>query len=131
MADSTQEDRAHRETSPAKRAAELVEAYLAKHASNDLAGVIALFEADACVEDPVGSPMHEGLDAIRAFYRGTHAANGPMTIERVGPVLCGGDEIAVHVRAKLDRAGSPPAMDVIYVIRLGTSGRIAELRAWF
>jgi steroid delta-isomerase len=115
----------------AETAQALFEAYLARHATNDLEGVMALFEADAWVEDPVGSPIHRGLDAIRTFYRGTHRANGPMTIERVGPVLCGGAELAVHVRAKLDRPGSPPAMDVIYVIRLGDSGRIAALRAWF
>ena len=131
MAQSTQDDRAHATSSPATRASSLVEAYLAKHATNDLEGVIALFEADARVEDPVGSPVHDGLDAIRTFYRGTHAANGPMTIERVGPALYGGDEIAVHVRAQLDKPGSPPAMDVIYVVRLGPSGRIALLRAWF
>ena len=49
----------------------------------------------------------------------------------VGPVLRGGAELAAHVRAKLDKPGSPPAMDVIYVVRLGDSGRIAALRAWF
>ena len=54
-----------------------------------------------------------------------------MTIERVGPALIGGDEIALHVRAGLDKPGSPRAMDVIYVIRLGASGLIASLRAWF
>lgn len=109
----------------------LIAAYLESHASNDLEGVIALFEDDATVEDPVGSPVHRGVDAIREFYRATHERNGRMTIERVGVALVGGDEIAVHVRAALDKPASPPAMDVIYVIRLGVSGRITSLRAWF
>jgi len=109
----------------------LVAEYLEKHGTNDLEGVIRLFEEDATVEDPVGSPIHEGIEAVRAFYGATHANNGPMTIERIGSVLVGGDEIAVHIRAGLDKPGSPPAMDVIYVIRIGASGRIASLRAWF
>jgi len=109
----------------------LVATYLEKHATNDLEGVVALFEDGATVEDPVGSGVHGGIDAVRAFYEATHRSNGRMTIERVGPALVGGDEIALHVRAGLDKPGSPPAMDVIYVIRLGASGLIASLRAWF
>ena len=107
------------------------EAYLARHAANDLAGVLELFAPEALVEDPVGSPVHRGLDAIRTFYSETHRRNGPMTIDRVGPALLGGDEIAAHVRAELDKPGSPPAMEVIYTIRLGPDGRIASLRAWY
>ena len=107
------------------------EAYLERHAVNDLAGVLELFAPEALVEDPVGSPVHRGLDAIRAFYAETHRRNGPMTIDRVGPALLGGDEIAAHVRAGLDKPGSPPAMDVIYTIRVGSDGRIASLRAWY
>lgn len=109
----------------------LLTTYFAAHAANDLEAVLALFEDVATVEDPVGSAIHEGIDAVRAFYAATHERNGTMTIERVGPGLAGGDEIVVHVRAGLDKRGSPPAMDVIYLIRLGASGRIANLRAWF
>ena len=109
----------------------LIASYLAKHAVIDLDGVLALFQDDATVEDPVGSPIHHGIDAVRAFYAATHQRNGPMTIERVGSALHGGSEIAVHVRAALAKPGSPPAMDVIYVIRVGSLGKIASLRAWF
>ena len=109
----------------------LVGDYLTSHASNDLEAVLRLFEDDARVEDPVGSPIHRGLPAIREFYAATHRANGPISIERVGPLLVGGAECALHVRAGLDAEGSPPAMDVIYAIRVGPSGRIASLRAWF
>lgn len=109
----------------------LFDAYLSRHASNELEGVLALFEDDARVEDPVGSPAHDGINAIRAFYAGTHVQNGTMTIERVGSFLVGGDELAAHVRAELDKPGSPPPMDVIYTIRISHAGRIASLRAWY
>ncbi len=112
-------------------AEQLLSTYLASHAANDLAGVLALFESDAVVEDPVGSPVHQGLAAIRAFYAMTHETNGPLSIERVGPVLIGGDELVAHVRAALERPGSPPAMDVIYVVRVSPAGSIASLRAWY
>lgn len=83
------------------------------------------------MEDPVGSPVHAGLEAIRAFYAGTHARNGTLRIERVGPALFGGEELAVHVRAAIERPGSPPAMDVIYVLGLSEAGHIRSLRAWY
>jgi steroid delta-isomerase len=110
---------------------ERIEDYLDRHASNDLEGVLALFEAEAWVEDPVGSEVHSGSDAIRAFYAATQSSNGPMTIEPVGPILVGGDEATFHVRAGLDKPGSPPPMDVIYIIRFGASGLFSSLRAWF
>lgn len=119
------------ESGSVEAAERLVGAYLSSHAANDLEGVLQLFEEEACVEDPVGSPVHSGLPAIRAFYAATHRANGTIAIERVGPLLVAGTECALHVRARLEAKGSPPAMDVIYVIRIGASGRIAGLRAWF
>ena len=95
--------------SPEGNAEALVAQYLEKHGANDLEGVMALFEEGATVEDPVGSPIHDGVAAVRAFYGATHVGNGPMTIERVGPVLVGGDEFTVHIRAGLEKPGSPPA----------------------
>jgi len=109
----------------------LAASYLERHAANDLEGVMALFEENSVVEDPVGSPAYVGRAAIRGFYAATHAANGPMQIEGVGPILLGGDELSWHVRAALEAPGSPPAMDVIYVVRLSAEGRIASLRAWY
>ncbi len=109
----------------------MFEAYLERHGANDLEGVLALFGEDPWVEDPVGSPVHRGIDAIREFYAGTHRRNGPIDFERLGAPLVGGDEIAAHVRAGLRKPGSPPAMDVIYTIRLDGAGRIASLRAWY
>lgn len=93
--------------------------------------MLALFEPDATLEDPVGSEIHRGEQEIEAFYAETHARNGTMAIERVGAALFGGVELAAHVRASLDAPGSPPAMDVIYVITLSEGGRIRSLRAWY
>ena len=113
------------------RAETLLERYLDRHAATDLEAVVALFEPDAIVEDPVGTTPHRGREAIRAFYAGTQARNGALSIERVGPMLLGGDELAVHVRAGLLREGAPPPMDVMYTIKVSPAGRIAELRAWY
>lgn len=125
-------DRRERALSVTHESAEAVfAAYVDCHARNDRAGVLALFEPDAVVEDPVGAPAYHGIEAIERFYAETHARNGTLAIERVGDSLFGGGELAVHVRASLDAPGSPPAMDVIYVIELAESGRMRSLRAWY
>lgn len=117
---------------PARSAGELVERYLACHGATDLEAVVALFADDATLEDPVGTPVLRGREAIRAFYRATHARNGRLVFERVGPLLVAGDELALHVRARLERAPASPGMDVIYTLRLEPEdGRILALRAFF
>jgi len=115
----------------ASAAEALVDRYLAFHAATDLEGVLALFAANASVEDPVGSPRHHGREAIRAFYQQTQATNGRLVIERVGPALVCGGEVALHVRARLESADEGSGMDVIYTIRLDEEGQIASLRAFF
>jgi steroid delta-isomerase len=109
----------------------LVDQYLACHAAIDLEGVLSLFTEDATVEDPVGAPVLLGRSAIREFYRATHARNGPLVFERIGRVLIGGDEIVLHVRARLARDGDGAGMDVIYLIRVDDGGRIRSLSAYF
>ena len=109
----------------------LLDRYLERHAATDLEGVLELFGEGALVEDPVGSPVHRGAEAIRDFYRSTQARNGRLAIERVGPAIVCGDEVALHVRAGLVAQASQPPMDVIYTLRIDRDGRIASLRAYF
>ncbi|MBK7951388.1 MAG: nuclear transport factor 2 family protein [Deltaproteobacteria bacterium] len=125
MADSTR-PRLDPET-----AEQLASAYLARHGATDLEGVVALFAEDASLEDPVGSRILRGRDAIRAFYRETHARNGPLVFERIGEVLVGGEELAFHVKARLASVTGAGGMDVIYVLRVEDAGRICSLRAWY
>lgn len=112
-------------------AEDLVGRYLAHHGSSDLDGVLSLFSEDAIVEDPVGTPVRRGRAAICEFYLETHARNGRLELERVGRVLVGGDEIAVHVRARFVRGAGGAGMDVIYLLRVEMDGRIGSLRAFF
>lgn len=117
---------------PVLSAEDLVERYLARHGATDLEAVVALFADDATLEDPVGAPAVRGREAIRAFYRSTHARNGRLGFERIGRLLVAGDELALHVRARLEREPDSPGVDVIYTFRLDPGDlRIRALRAYF
>ena len=67
----------------------------------DVDGIVALYADDATIEDPIGSPLHRGIDAIRKFYQ---AAAGTVTMKRVGPVHVAGREAATP----LQRAARAP-----------------------
>ncbi|MCB1026765.1 MAG: nuclear transport factor 2 family protein, partial [Microthrixaceae bacterium] len=49
-----------------------VDNYISYFSANDRAGYLSLFAEDAWVEDPVGSPRHEGTEAIGAFWDASH-----------------------------------------------------------
>ena len=113
------------------RAEALVSAYLAHHGATDLEAVVGLFDEGATLEDPVGAPTLRGRAAIREFYRATHARQGRLVFERVGPVLVQGTELAVHVRARLEVEAEARSTDVIYTMVFDGDERIRSLRAFF
>ena len=50
------------------RIREVIEAYVDRVANGSADEVLALYADGATVEDPVGTEVREGLDAIREFY---------------------------------------------------------------
>ena len=50
-------------------------AYLRCWSEDDRAGWLDLFDPEASVEDPVGSPPHQGVEAIGAFWDRVHQGN--------------------------------------------------------
>ena len=57
----------------------------------DVEGIVELYTEDATIEDPIGSDLRRGRDAIREFYK---AAAGTITMKRSGPVRVAGNEAA-------------------------------------
>jgi len=110
----------------------LFESYLERHRECDLEGVLELFAEDAVLEDPVGSPLHVGQDALREFFRATHRRNGRLHIERPGPVIMCGREAVCHIRASAAVTNFELSLDVYYTLIVDSAGeRIASLRAFF
>lgn len=97
--------------------------------SSDLEAILALYAADATVEDPVGSPPHVGREAIRAFYAMAAAMDLTVALDgeiRVAPRSCA---FAFSVRLLLD--GQPATIHPIDVFDFDAAGRIHRMRAYF
>ena len=70
----------------------VVHRYIAALNAGDLDAIVALYADDATVEDPVGSPPHQGHAAIRAFYAKSLAIKLDVALE--GPVRAAANEAA-------------------------------------
>ncbi len=91
----------------------------------DIEIIKALYASDATVEDPVGTDIHHGIDAIVAFYE--NALKAGAKLELSGEPRCAGDEVAFpfHVKA--------PGMsvEVIDVFKFNAEGKVSSMRAFW
>jgi steroid delta-isomerase len=95
----------------------------------DVDGIVALYADDAWIEDPIGSPPHRGIEAVRKFYQ---AAAGSVTMKRVGPVHVAGREAATPLKVLIGAEGGPKqVLDIISVMAFRDDGKIASMRAFW
>lgn len=113
---------------PEKMAA-AVQGYVDAFDAGSADAVAALYAADATVEDPVGSPILHGRDAIRAFYAEAMKTGARLTLE--GPVRIAGDYAVFAFSVRLQLEGADKRIDVIDSFRFDDAGRVVEMRAYW
>ena len=94
----------------------------------DVDAIVDLYAEDATIEDPIGSELRAGRDAIRAFYQ---AAAGTITMKRTGPVRVAGDEAATPLVVLIGPEGQQQALDVISVMTFDKESKIQTMRAYW
>ncbi len=94
----------------------------------DVDGIVELYAEDATIEDPIGSELHRGTDAIRAFYA---AAAGTVVMKRTGPVRVASPEAAVPMVVLIGPEGQQQALDIISVMTFGEDGKVTSMRAFW
>ncbi|CAH0992388.1 Steroid Delta-isomerase [Sinobacterium norvegicum] len=102
-------------------------AYMAALKARDLDAIVALYADDAVVEDPIGTPPHVGIEAIREFYKG--AVGMPIEPELQGPVRIAGDEVAFAFRIGMPDVGM--TIDIIDTFKFNDAGKIVLMRAFW
>lgn len=102
------------------------ERYCELFTAADVEGVVALYAEDASLEDPIGSPVHRGRDAIRAFYA---ASAGTTTLELEGRPRVAGNEGACGMLARPKRASV--VIETLDTMVFDDDGRIREMRAYW
>jgi steroid delta-isomerase len=100
--------------------------YVELFSAGDADAVALLYAEDATVEDPIGSPLHQGRDAIRKFYEGTM---GPAKLELTGPVRVAGNEAAGPMCATVGDGAA--FIDIIDVMTFDDDGLVRSMRAYW
>jgi steroid Delta-isomerase len=91
--------------------------------------VVALYAADATVEDPVGSEVHIGQHAIRGFYASIEAIKSSGEIVTLRAL---GHEAAFFWRLDVDLGeGGKMSIDIISVMSFDGEGKISAMKAYW
>ncbi|MEY4159958.1 MAG: hypothetical protein RLZZ136_579 [Pseudomonadota bacterium] len=106
-----------------------VTAYIDGFAAGDTDAIVSLFAANATVEDPVGTPLKQGTEQIRAFYAGSMATGAKLQL--LGDPRCAADYVAFPFAVTLEWNGREQVIEVIDTFRFNAEGKIIEMRAYF
>ena len=110
-------------------AAALCDAYLQGLVAGDLESVLSLFASDAIVEDPVGSEIKQGEEALRTFYQ--IACDSVTGVERIGPPRIAGSDIAFAFTITVGEAPNAMCIDIIDVFSCDAAGKVCGMRAYW
>jgi len=102
----------------------IAERYVAAYNAHDIDAMLDLYAEGGTMEDPVGSPVAEGKEAIAARYR--EGFEMGVVIELDGAIRCAGDSVAFPLRTVME-----PRIFIIDVFDLDAEGRIERMRAYW
>lgn len=106
----------------------LFEKYTRAVTATDVDTIVSIYAPDAQIQIPVGGPVHDGIDAIDAFYRENELAE---SLAIAGPACVAGHEAAIPLRAVVVQEGRRLELDVIDVAEVDEQGRVLSMRAFF
>ena len=111
-----------------KRAA--MQAYIDRMNAGDLAGVVALYAADATIEDPVGSgKIVSGKAAIEEFYKGSMQTQALLKLN--APIRTSHSDSAAMAFEVTLNWGGLMTISVIDVMTFNAQGEFTSMRAYW
>jgi len=102
-----------------------VERYIEAFETRDLQIIRDLYASNARVEDPVGSPVHDGLEAICAFYEGALASGAKLAL--TGTPRCAGNSVAFPFQVAMPGV----TIDIIDVFEFNHEGKVIDMKAYW
>lgn len=99
--------------------------------ATDVEGILALYAEDATVEDPVGQPLHSGIEAIGQFYReGLGKAQVKASLEGAVRATENGWG-AMPFRVEIHGGEQPGVIQVIDIMEFNDDGLIRSMKAFW
>lgn len=110
-----------------------IDRYIETFSSNDPEGWAATFAEDATQEDPVGTPVNKGRDAIKEFYTNTSNmfGGGLKLVAKEEPIIID-HEVVISLYAQAGSGESRNRMPrIIDHLTFNEDASIASLRAFW
>lgn len=112
-----------------QKAIQIVETYMQSISAGDYVAVTNLYADDAKLEDPVGSEVVMGQQAIEAFYK--QAVSTKFICKLTGPVRYASQEIVFPFECLVESNGSKMKIAIIDHFVLNDDGLITSMRAFW
>nr|WP_240954152.1 nuclear transport factor 2 family protein [Solimonas marina] len=107
-----------------------MQAYIDGFNRADAQGIADLYSDDATVEDPVGSSLKSGKDAIRKFYEHSIATGAKLKL--AAPIRGShGNSAAMAFDVELNMPQGAAVIRVIDVMTFDDAGRFTSMRAFW
>lgn len=107
----------------------VVEKYLTALSNQDLDAIVSLYAEDATIEDPVGTSLHIGRAAIRAFY--AKATCIELKASLLGDIREAGDFLAFPFLIEMPGDNGKIRMEIIDTFNINKFGLISEMKAYW
>ncbi|OIN82276.1 nuclear transport factor 2 family protein [Mycobacterium malmoense] len=107
---------------------ETVNRYLALVAEGTAEDILTLYAADATIEDPIGSDLRRGHDAIRVFYAGFQDAKKETELAEL---RVAGDQAAFLWHLTLNAGDSRTQISPISTMAFDEDAKITSMRAFW
>ena len=108
--------------------AKTVKRYLEFAAQGNVDGIVDLYADDGTVEDPVGSEVHIGRQAIRGFYSQVPDTDKETEVISLRAL---GNEVAFLWALTIDLGEGRIRIEVISVMTFNNDGKIASMKAYW
>ena len=105
------------------------ETYTRSLEASDLESLLDLFADDASIEDPVGTPLREVKEVLRAFY--AEACQGVAKAELTGSPRLAGNEVAFPFTVTAGTPEQEIIINIIDVFRFNDAGKVSTMRAFW
>jgi steroid delta-isomerase len=103
----------------------VVHKYVEAFDKQDMNIIREIYADDARVEDPVGTDLHVGIEAICAFYEG--ALNSGAKLVLSGDPRCTGNAVAFPFQVLMPGV----AIDIIDVFEFNDKGKVNSMKAYW
>ena len=103
----------------------MVHKYVEAFEKQDMNIIREIYSEDAIVEDPVGTDVHVGIDAVCAFYEGALSSGAKLVLS--GEPRCSGNAVAFPFQVKMPGI----TIDIIDVFEFDAKGKVNSMKAYW